>query len=33
VLSLPCVVGASGVERSLVLSLDDTETHLLHEAY
>ncbi|MDT0378985.1 hypothetical protein RM572_09400 [Streptomyces sp. DSM 42041] len=33
VLSLPCVVGAGGVERSLVLSLDDEETALLHEAY
>jgi L-lactate dehydrogenase len=33
VLSLPCVVGASGVERNLVLSLDDNETRLLHEAY
>jgi L-lactate dehydrogenase len=33
VLSLPCVVGAGGVERGLVLALDDRETALLHEAY
>ncbi len=33
VLSLPCVLGASGVERNLVLSLDDTEAALLHEAH
>lgn len=33
VLSLPCVVGASGIEQTLVLSLDEEETALLHEAY
>lgn len=33
VLSLPSVVGASGVERGLVLSLDAGETGRLHEAY
>ena len=33
VLSLPCVVGATGVERPLVLSLDSRETALLHRAH